>query len=512
MAQSRKWPFWRMLPVLASLGLGTACRETEEKARATVLESGYRFTIADYLKAAREGRGAVVAAFLSAGMQVDAAGPRGKTALQLAAAGRQRHVVEQLLKSGASAVRADLTGVTPLMAAAAAGDLASVQLLLQAGAPAETRDQAGRNALAAAATAGHAAVVEALAGKTPGPLMNVLHLACAEGHTGVIDELLKAGWNQAEPAPDWAALLEAAARAGHLPAVRLLSSRMPDTAESAEIRQNLAERSRENGHGPIADFLTIQASRAGTDLAQVNGVGRLEMPTITGVASVPATLTSGLPIPPGGEAVPYSNLTMESAESPEASSDTPEATPHPPEQPPLRLSGGRFPRLPCDAMTDIPKLMQMISWEPQVWPVILQDVAQEHGSADVLMAGETPRQITLKVGDEIPGTGCVVEKLRRRRLYTDATETTLKNVSELHFRRVATGEVFKALAGDPVLSNDSTAILRIHGSDRLHSAVPGDEFRLGSLLLRVREIASGAISLENRLTRESTQVQLSRSR
>ena len=150
----------------------------------------------------------------------------------------------------------------------------------------------------------------------------------------------------------------------------------------------------------------------------------------------------------------------------------------------------------------------MTAWEPQVWPVVLQDVAPEHGSAAILLTGETSRTVTLKVGDGIPGTDCVVEKLRRRRLYTDATESELKNVSELHFRRSGTGELFKALAGEAVLSNDSSAHLLIAGEAREWSAVPGDEFRLGSLLLRVIRIASGAITLENRLTRETASVTL----
>jgi hypothetical protein len=71
---------------------------------------------------------------------------------------------------------------------------------------------------------------------------------------------------------------------------------------------------------------------------------------------------------------------------------------------------------------------------------------------------------------------------------------------------VATGEAFLAMPEVPVLSNDSTARLAVEGSDREWSAVPGDEFRIGSLLLRVRSIAAAVVELENRLTRETVQV------
>jgi hypothetical protein len=154
------------------------------------------------------------------------------------------------------------------------------------------------------------------------------------------------------------------------------------------------------------------------------------------------------------------------------------------------------------------KVLQMLAWEPQMWPVVLQDVAPGHGTASILLTESPPRTVSLRVGDEIPGTGCVIEKLRRRRIYTDAKESVLKNVSEMHFRRTSTGEVFRASPDEAVLSNDSTARLRIAGSDRAWGAVPGDEFRLGTLLLRVSEIAEAAIVLENRLTRETVRVPL----
>jgi hypothetical protein len=80
----------------------------------------------------------------------------------------------------------------------------------------------------------------------------------------------------------------------------------------------------------------------------------------------------------------------------------------------------------------------------------------------------------------------------------------------MSFRRMATGEVFRAEPEVPVLSNDSTALLRLGGSPQEWSAVPGDEFRVGSLLLRVKSIAAAVAELENRLTRETVPLPLSR--
>ena len=496
MAQCWMWSFWRVLPAVAVLGLVTSCRDGEERARGTVLESGHRFTISDYLKTAAEGRATVVEPFLAAGMQVDAAGPLGETALQLAAGGAHPHLVQRLLQAGAVADRADAAGVTPLMAAAGAGDVVSVQALRAAGADPARRDAKGRTALAAAVAAGHAGVVELLVPEQGESLAGLLQLACAAGHTGVMDGLLKvADRNPAGGGVDWPELLQAASSGGHLPAVRLLSDRMPESEAAELLRRQLAEAARAAGHVAVADFLEDEVHHQ-----MASGTARALVPPAD-----PVTLpVSAVAASPPGEAPPPAGILPDSpavAVAPASPAIQPAAAPG-------RLAGARFAKLNCDAMEDVPKVLQMLAWEPQMWPVVLQDVAPGHGTASILLTESPPRTVSLRVGDEIPGTGCVIEKLRRRRLYTDATESVLKNVSELHFRRVATGEVFRASPDEPVLSNDSTARLRIAGSDRAWGAVPGDEFRLGTLLLRVTGIAEAAIVLENRLTRETVRVPL----
>ncbi len=497
---ARIFTFLRMLPVLAGLGGVASCRDGEEQARSGVLEAGYKFSISDYLKAAGEGRGAVVEAFLNAGMQVDATGPGGESALGQAAGSGQAHVVKLLLKAKAQPDRADRSGLTPLMAAAGVGDAVSVQELRAAGAKCDRLDSRGRTALSIAAGAGQAEVAGLLVADWKGGLGDVLEVACAAGHTGVIDALLKvnpAGTAQPADGTDWARLLRAAAGGGHFPAVRLLASRMPAGTEGDRLRRLVAAETRASGQEAAADFLldglkqqmTEAPETASPSAAPGSMAGADKLSGSRGEAATVAPVAPGGAAPlPEAKSVPVTLAGVR----------------------PGRLGGSRFPTLDCEAMAAVPEIVAMVAWEPQAWPVILKDVTDGHGSAEILLTGETDRMITLRVGDEIPGTGCVVEKLRRRRLYTDATESVLKNVSELHFRRTSTGEVFKAMADEPVLSNDSSARLRVTGLDREWMASPGDEFRLGSMLLRVTKIASGAMTLENRLTRETTQVPLTR--
>ena len=465
MVPGRLWLILRMLPPLAGVALTASCNDSQEKSQAMVLDAGYRFTIEDFLKAAAEGRSAVVQQFLAMGMHVDAANTSGQTALRIAAGVGHAHLVRQLLAAGASVDQADAAGVTPLMAAAQVGDGVSVQALRNAGAQTSRVDMQGHNALAAAAAGGHSGVVDLLVPETAGALDEVLLLACTAGHTGVIDGLLKANQTGTRAGVDWAKLLKAASSGGHLPAVRLLTSRMPSPAETASPpgAASVSEAEENKGGSSIPDAATTASQQIDSTI-------------------LPAT---ELPTEPTSQPI---SMVLPST--------------------PARLGGARFTRVDCEAMATVPEIMRMIAWEPQAWPVILQDVAPEHQSASVLLTADPPHTVTLKVGDEIPGTDCVVEKLRRRRLYTDAAESVLKNMSELHFRRAGTSEVFKAMAGEQVLSNHSSAVLRITGVDRVLAAVPGDEFRLGSLLLRVSSIASGAIKLENRLTREIVSVPL----
>ena len=270
-----------------------------------------------------------------------------------------------------------------------------------------------------------------------------------------------------------------------------MNSRIPDGAAAQELRVALASQVRSAGHDEVADFLEAESARP-EEVAISPG-----MPPAS-PDSIPTSLT------PAG---PDSSEAANEAEAPDSAGESP-AKPLPHAIPPARLAGTRFPQLRCDAMEDVPQFLSMVAWQRQAWPVIVQDVSEGHGSAEVLLTEAPPRVITLRVGEAIPGTSCVIEKLRRRRLYTDAKESTLKNVSEMHFRRTETGETFKALAGVPVLSNDSAALLHISGSDRKWGGMPGDEFRLGSLLLRVTEIAAGVITLENRLSRGTISVAL----
>jgi ankyrin repeat protein len=106
---------------------------------------------------------------LAAGAKINTAGDYGETPLTLALANGNARLSEKLLKAGADWKATRWNGETPLMIAAGAGSAEEVRMLLDCGADVN--------------------------GAEPKSLQNALMWAASEGHTAVVDLLLKRGAN-----------------------------------------------------------------------------------------------------------------------------------------------------------------------------------------------------------------------------------------------------------------------------------------------------------------------------
>ncbi|RYD37163.1 MAG: hypothetical protein EOP86_04150 [Verrucomicrobiaceae bacterium] len=527
-----------LLTVLVLPWAGTGCRDHQEKARGQLQSAAFSFTVGDFLKAAGEGRTELVAQFLDAGMNADVARADGSTALLSAAAQGRGETVMLLLIRGAAHTTAGPEGVTPLMAAVRSGDERSVSALLQAGADPAQRNAAGETPLLLASSLGHAVLVGILAPLSKEPLDEALRLACTKGHTAVMDVLLNAGAQLDLPGGEKRRTpLMLAAMAGQLPAVKLLCHRQALLAAHDADQLTAADLARKAGHQATANFLQEWTVRhpdgmgGGTsdEMLAAAGLPVLNSPFSPGFPTVAAGPDTAVDAPTAGDAGNPSaaraaagsgsaattspqalpqGVTVAASFSPVNTAPTPpqEAEPEPEQM--RSLGTARFPRLRCDSMDDVPGLMRMTAYQLRPWPFVLWDVNTDHESADVELTLEGNRKVNVRKGSTIPGTDCVVEKMRRRRVFDGTKAKKLANVSELTFRSNRTGEVFTAGAGRRVLSSDSSALIRITGSGIVWTAGAGDGFRLGTLLLQLTTIDAGGLTVENRLTRETVRVPL----
>jgi ankyrin repeat protein len=114
--------------------------------------------------AQRERRERIVGMLLDRGADVNAAAPRGHTALALAALADDASFLRELLARGADPNRRDamLGSATPLIVAAQNGSLPMIDALLERGADPNARDVLGRTALSVARTRGDEAIARRL--------------------------------------------------------------------------------------------------------------------------------------------------------------------------------------------------------------------------------------------------------------------------------------------------------------------------------------------------------------
>lgn len=501
--------FLSALTTAAMLVAGTGCRDHQEKARAELQAASCSFTVGDFLKASAAGRCAIATFFLDAGMNPNVALPDGTTALFTAAAQGQGEMVKLLLSRGANAAMTGPQGIPPLLAAVRSGDERSVSALLKAGADPTLKSPEGETCLAAAALLGHAVLVEMLAPVCHEPTDPALRLACSKGHTAVMDVLLNAGADINSKDDQQRTPLMLAAMAGQLSAVKLLCHRQALTSCPDAGQRNAAELAAAAGQEDTASFLREWAVRHPDDSpaspapfsAPVLASGSTAAGLVSGTAKAdsgnsstagPAMVNS----PPSGAR----NGTVETSLSTPVSPAAP-----PPSRP---LTSARFPRLHCDAVDDVPGLLRMTSYQLRPWPFLLKDVDPGHEAADLELTLEDHKIVSLRLGATIPGTDCVIEKLRRRRVYSEGKDQKLVNASEMTFRQNRSGEVFRATPATVVLSSDSSALVSIAGVETVWTATAGDEFRLGTSLLKVITIEPKSLTIENRLTRETVKVPL----
>jgi ankyrin repeat protein len=413
-----------ILPALLAGVIGCG-GEPDQKARRGIHAAGFAFSVDDFLRAAREGRADVIRNFLDAGMNPGAGDERGMTALSSAAAGGHGHVVSLLLSRGAQSSVSSGDGMTPLRAAAESGDEEAVRALLAAGADARMRDAGGVTPLAAAARAGHSSAVALLAGEDPDSLDGALRLAATGGHTAVISVLIDRGADPLAAGEKGITALMAAAGAGQVEAVRLLRQRGACVTALDDALKSAADHADENGHAAVADSLRLSDRSAD-------------------------------PVDPADALV---RITA------------------------FQWSGGA-----PSSLSELAAQMEFAEFRCRPLNVRVEEVAESEDSALVRTAGDAGDVMTVRQGEEIPGTGMTVERMRRRAVASKHESGRRIVVSELLLGESSTGRQHLAVHGLPAVAAEGIALVRIAGSSDLIEVRRGDEFRAGTLAVRVTEL------------------------
>ena len=149
---------------LALVAMLAGCSKSpQEQARNKLVgEMGVVWAPGNFLEAAKNGKGDVVALFLQAGMDSETADDQGKTALILAASAGHTATVKTLLANGADANNTDKLGKSAVIWAAELDQIPAVQALLTNGADVNHKGNDGSTALAAAKNKGDAQLVALL--------------------------------------------------------------------------------------------------------------------------------------------------------------------------------------------------------------------------------------------------------------------------------------------------------------------------------------------------------------
>jgi ankyrin repeat protein len=394
-----------LMPVLlCPLLAATACRKLPaDRARERVHAAGYAYSVEDFLRAASEGREAVVTDFLEAGMQPDVMDASGQSAVDRAAAAGQGHIARLLLSRKAKPWKNQESSGESLIAAARSGDLESVNALLGAGVPPGFRSAAneprgGTAPLLEAAHQGHTAIVRVLAALDPGHVQDALGRAAAQNHTGAMAVLLEAGADPLAAGEGGVTALMLAARHGQQPAAELLV-------------------------------------RRGALLTAIDGEGRsaADCAESAGHPELAALLRSQIPAASDGT------------------------------DPPLTEWAGDPPASLAEAAAQLAVRLT----RPRRWPFAVVAVTSEGVGIRPLPSSENDPVVALRPGATVPGTPWILRRCTPRSHALTPGNTRTTDQSEAVFENPETGETMLALRGCLVAGPGREAVVQTAGEIRV---------------------------------------------
>ncbi len=254
---------------LLALTFLNSCNNPEESALKALRSANYKLTPSDYVRAASINDVEILKNFLVAGMDIDARGPEGDSALQVAAERGHIDALELLLASGANVDVRSKDGWTPLMTAAFYNRVDAVGVLLNNGADPSKKDNSGWTALMQAVYKGHTQIVTEMVKHGVKEMERSLLVAALMGHTEVARTLVNAGADINARTEENETPLMMAAQKGRLEAVEMLLAEGADAKLVNNVGDTAAAMAEERGHQELAALLQ-QAEQMQVDTAMTS--------------------------------------------------------------------------------------------------------------------------------------------------------------------------------------------------------------------------------------------------
>jgi hypothetical protein len=98
-------------------------------------------------------------------------------------------------------------------------------------------------------------------------------------------------------------------------------------------------------------------------------------------------------------------------------------------------------------------------------------------SATIRVSGASPRQVTVKSGESIPGSRLTVAKVQRRMEDSKLTNGQLMEVSVVEVSDRTTGAKREWISGRPSTAHDPVALVEDPATGQRYTAIPGQRFR-----------------------------------
>ncbi|WAC20850.1 ankyrin repeat domain-containing protein [Luteolibacter sp. SL250] len=474
----------RLLAVASALMVVVAvpsCRDRKTTLSTDLQDAGFQMTDADWFRACQEDNVEVMKRFLAGGFSKDARDGNGNTALHVAAVAGAENAAKYLLDKGVPVDVRGQTGRTPLMAAVVADKPKMVKWLLRQGADPKLKDEENFKALMLAVRDGSAGSVAELASYDREDLDAALLLASLLGKTAVIDSLTNYGASvYARMEDDGRTPLMIAAENGHKEAVNLLleigASRYT-TDEQGRTAANLAE---EAGHAEIVALINREPAPAELALEAPEQISA-EMDEFVAAAEGDAPPQSGYRAAPGGDA---------GVEAPgDLTIPAPDKRPSRPIDGAVlgaRQGGGGLvvEGNPGDDAPGSADARTKVSRPPVIMrhyretDVPLEVAGVSGDSATLRVAAGSRREITVKAGQEISGTGGLyVVRVKRRMEESKVTDGHPMEIAVVEVEDRRSGQTREWISGRPSTAHDPIALVEDPATGARYTARPGQKFK-----------------------------------